>query len=174
MNLKWITWALGGMILFLLLFTILLLTSASRSEAQDQVWLRWRKEKPQYQGPIYHYYPERRRRSPSRVLRVVETRCPLAGTLVSAIGQETTNEESALKSAERNWAALVRYDYAEKLMDLKYAENYASRCQRSSTGESATAKVLESVTGGASGVLYRCRIWAEPCLAPKNTDGKDR
>ncbi len=102
-----------------------------------------------------------------------EDRC--LGKTIQGTGAEASSEESALKSAERSWGALVRYDHAEKFMDLKYAENYASRCQRSSTGESATAKIVEGITGGSSGILYRCRIWAEPCTAPKTTDGgRDR
>ncbi len=102
-----------------------------------------------------------------------EDRC--LGKTITGTGAEASSEESALKSAERSWGALVRYDHAEKFMDLKYAEKYASRCQRSSTGESATAKVIEGITGGGAGILYRCRIWAEPCTAPKTTDGgRDR
>ncbi len=98
-----------------------------------------------------------------------EDRC--LGKTIQGTGSEASSEEGALKSAERAWGALVRYDHAEKFMDLKYAERYASRCQRSSTGESATAKLVEGITGGGAGILYRCRIWAEPCTAPKTTDG---
>lgn len=142
------------------------LAAFARAEG-DGDWLprRWKKERP------YHYYPRPQRRNTERYYfnPPIEDRC--LGRIIPGTGQEASSEEGALKSAERSWGALVRYDHAEKFMDLKYAEHYASRCQRSSTGESTTAKVMENITGGSVGVLYRCRIWAEPCTAPKTQDG---
>lgn len=172
-HLKYVTYAIGGVVIFILLLAILLI-SASRSEAQDSGWLPRRWQKPQY-----HYrHPNSRIREPRRYYRSIEatsreTRC--FGRVFSDKGREFSSEESALKDAERSWGALVREEPGEKWMDLKFAERYESRCQRSSTGESATAKITETLTGGSLGVLYRCRIWAEPCTAPKTQDGgKDR
>lgn len=151
--------------------TLLSIGFATFARAQDSDWLPRRWKAPTHSR---YYYPPRQRPPEVRSWRSQdESRC--LGRLIAGTGQEATNEESALKSAERNWGALIRYDFGEKHMDLKFAERYSSRCQRSSTGESTTAKVLESVTGGNVGVLYRCRIFAEPCVAPKTTENtRDR
>ncbi len=161
---------------FVILVTFLMWVFPARASAQDGGGLRWRRGEGSYylHTGRTRLQPSPRRRYPSRSERPAhDPRC--LGEVLYAIGQESASEDGALKSAERNWGALVRYDLAEKFMDLKYAEKYSSRCQRSSTGESATAKVLESVTGGTVGTLYRCKVWAEPCTAPKTTDGaRDR
>lgn len=142
------------------------------AHAQEGDWLPRRWKKPYhyhqpYRPKIYAYH--------RRIEEEVEERRRCLGRLYSDKGRELSSEDSALKDAERSWGALIREERGEKYMDLRFAERYESRCQRSSTGESVGAKVLESVTGGASGILYRCRIYAEPCTAPKSSDGaKDR
>lgn len=166
-----ITWALS-LIILVLGFTLF-------ASAQDGEWLprRWKKQKP-YVYHQNHYRPVDRSPLPRWQYRDAgrgndDPRC--LGRLFFGTGTEATSEENALKSAERSWGALIRYDHGEKWMDLKYAINFSSRCQRSSTGESVTAKITESLTGGSLGILYRCRIWAEPCTAPRSQDeGRDK
>lgn len=152
------------------------ITAPSRAQAQDRGWLpgKWERHVYLYRDRDHH---PRRRRSESYYRAAespaLQARC--FGRLFTDKGREFSSEEAALKDAERSWGALVREEPGEKWMDLKFAERYESRCQRSSTGESAAAKVTDTLTGGAYGTLYRCRIWAEPCTAPRTSDGgKDR
>lgn len=155
----------------LIAITLLFTLWAFSAQAQDSGWLprKWQR---------YHYYRPRLRESPRYYRRIEEASFSKArcfGRLFTDKGREFSSEDAALKDAERSWGALVREEPGEKWMDLKFAERYESRCQRSSTGESATAKIAETLTGGGLGTLYRCRIWAEPCTAPKTQDGgKDR
>ena len=174
-QLRWITW-LAVAFTALAVFLAIILVTSSKSAAQDGEWLprRWKRATPAYHHYNYprerHLYLRTSRREPERYdfRAKEETRC--LGVLFSDKGRELSSEESALKDAERSWASLIREERGEKFMDLRYAQRYSSRCQRSSTGESATAKTLETITGGAAGILYRCRIFAEPCTAPKTQE----
>jgi hypothetical protein len=152
---------------------------STASPAQDAEWLprRWSKPHPRY--AIYHYHHPRyiRREYPiyprryEEEARDPEGKC--LGEIITTIGKETGSEDSALKEAEINWGALVRDSPGERWMDLTFARRYTYRCQRSSTGESKTAKIVEGITGGSgASVLYRCRIWAEPCTAPRKTSDR--
>lgn len=146
---------------------------ALSAHAQERGWLppRWHKD---------HRYIYHGKRRTLRQYRSIEEalesekapRC--LGRIYSDKGRELSTEEAAVKDAERSWGALIREERGEKWMDLKYAERYESRCNRSSTGESATSQVVGAITGGNAGLLYRCRVWAEPCQAPRTNDGKDR
>jgi len=168
MKLRTITKILLSWSLAFLIFTLTFISWASAQE--DARWLprRWQK-------PIRHHHLYHGERRPRAYYRAIEesprysSRC--FGRIFTDKGREFQSEEAALKDAERSWSALVREEPGEKWMDLKYAERYESRCQRSSTGESTAAKVVDSLTGGNLGTLYRCRIWAEPCTAPKSQDG---
>lgn len=165
MNIETLVKHLIAMGAALIAVTFLFALWANANAADPDSWPHYRK----------YRYIKLERRAERRYHYRTESEDRCLGKTITGTGAEASSEESALKSAERSWGALVRYDHAEKFMDLKYAEHYASRCQRSSTGESATAKIVEGITGGTSGILYRCRIWAEPCTAPKTTDGgKDR
>jgi len=169
---------LGKILVMVGILTIILMMGLwailSHAKAQDGDWLprRWKK------GGYYHHYLRRDlapRRSYYRGIEEVileENRQRCLGRIFTDKGRELSTEESALKDAERSWASLIREERGEKYMDLRYAQRYESRCQRSSTGESATAKITETLTGGNFGHLFRCRIYAEPCTAPRVTDEK--
>ena len=166
-----------GVFVFIIALSLAFCFSAN---AQDSGWLprRWHGQKKPYvyrQSQNQRYHDPRERGSPRYYKAIEESPSRQArcfGRLFTDKGREFSSEEAALKDAERSWGALVREEPGERWMDLKFAERYESRCQRSSTGESATAKITETLTGGSLGLLYRCRIWAEPCLAPKTSDGK--
>ncbi len=175
-QMKWVTWALLAFVVFAVLLGFALL---SRASAQDD--RRWLPRKWEGRGYYYHNPKLRRPKSYYKgiediIVQEESGRFRCLGRLYSDKGRELASEEGALKDAERSWASLIREERGEKYMDLRYAQRYESRCQRASTGESATSKVVggitETFTGKDYTVLYRCRIYAEPCTAPRVTDDK--
>jgi type II secretory pathway pseudopilin PulG len=142
---------------------------------EDSRWLRQAFTYHHHYRPRYFRGPAYRRYDPTveEVERIAEEeRC--RGPRIEAIGEEHASQDAALKSADKRWQASVRFDFGEKWMDLTYARRYESRCQRSSTGESLAAKVTDAITGGGAPVLYRCKVWAIRCVAPRKRGAEDQ
>lgn len=70
---------------------------------------------------------------------------------VRGLGTQWIGTEGALDAAKKDWMERVRYDYGEAFLDLTNAQDFVSRCGRTSIGE----------TMGQ--VMYRCEIVARPC-----------
>lgn len=96
---------------------------------------------------------------------------------VSVVGSEHLNEATSKDAAERAWRGQVRYLHGERYMNLEKAYRLKMVCTRSSTGDSVTAKALDSapaklILGEDAGVLHRCQIEARPCSVEPEEVGK--
>lgn len=70
---------------------------------------------------------------------------------VRVVGSQDIRQTGAEDSAKKAWAEAVRWQHGESYMDILYAEDYKSRCSRSSIGELANQ------------IFQRCEISARPC-----------
>jgi hypothetical protein len=75
---------------------------------------------------------------------------------VRGLGTQWIGTEGAMDAAKKDWMERVRYDYGEAFLDLTNAQDFVSRCGRTSIGE----------TMGQ--VMYRCEILARPCKGVMN------
>ena len=91
--------------------------------------------------------------------------------VISVVGTEHLNEENAKTAAQRAWMDQVRFMWGERFMNLDKSHKLKTVCTRSSTGDSATAKLLDKISEG-SGVLTRCQIEARPCSVEPEEVGK--
>lgn len=70
------------------------------------------------------------------------------------VGSQFINKEGAEESAQKAFMEEVRFRWGESFMSIETAQDYESRCTRSSVGE-----VLNQV-------FFRCEIRASPCRPP--------
>ena len=91
--------------------------------------------------------------------------------VISVVGTEHLSEENAKTAAQRAWMDQVRFLHGERFMNLDKSHKLKLACTRSSTGDSATAKLMEKISEG-SRLLTRCQIEARPCSVEPEEVGK--
>ncbi len=79
---------------------------------------------------------------------------------VRGLGTQWIGTQGALDAAKKDWMERVRYDHGESYIDMTNAQDFVSRCGRTSIGEIAGQ------------VTYRCEILARPCKAPMKEANK--
>jgi hypothetical protein len=87
---------------------------------------------------------------------------PRCYDIVSAVGIEDRDGEKALETAREVWANTVRFDYGERYIDLKNAEQFRSVCTVSSVGRTLISHIEDHQDQRER---TRCKIWARPCKA---------
>lgn len=75
----------------------------------------------------------------------------ICADLVRGLGTQWIGTSVAMEAAKKDWMERVRYDLGESFLDLSHAQDFKSRCGRTSIGETAGQ------------VFYRCEILARPC-----------
>lgn len=126
-----------------------------------------------------HNRPRHTRESPRRHWHDDNGRDKLCLTMQRNVGEESPHEAEAKDTAVRAWAALVRFHYGEKYMDLNNAREVRFRCTRSSVFEVMPSERDERYErdderNGRRDVRpipqSRCEIEARPCRSASRED----
>ncbi len=138
------------------LLVVMALVVAAPANAQEWGWRTYcnqsrthcyRKWERQYAPRVYGYNSDDEDDRSGR--RCKDTR--------RAVGDQHLTVDGAKKAANDAWAALIRFHFGEKFIDLNNARHLVYVCSRSSIKEAGTSVT----TLGAA--LTRCELAAQPC-----------
>lgn len=95
---------------------------------------------------------------------------------IEVLSTEHQEETNARNAATKLWMAQVQWKWGGQYMDLENATDVLWRCSASNAHDTISGRLAEGVSKlvGKEGQNVRCQLWARPCTAPREPEGRGR